>query len=334
VKTSYAGLSADHRATLDGFNIQKADWELMQKIEPVISASGINHLTPNLAYGIPREDVAAMLAARGDITPKTSERLADMQVDRYKDDLARRLWLYLQEGSRNAINAPGEKVKRFLGGIPEAHNPIDAAKRTMWQLAMFFKQWPAELIPNTYARAFQRSDTFAAGAGRAIGQAVALTGAGYMALAVAALKNNQEPPDPTAPMTLVKAALKGGAGTLLSDITGSELIRQGSLKERLGGFVGGIGVSQVEPVLKVIQDGLAGKDMGKSEQRLFKDQMGFTQAWYSALATNYFFLWHLYDTMSPGWAQQEEQQAEQYGKPYGALPFTGEAAKPTNAVGQ
>lgn len=329
LKKPFDGLTAPHQSTLKGFNIQGDDWKLMQSIAPVLSSHGIEHLTPNLAYTVPDEDIHAMLESRGAINEKTGENMAAQMVGKYKDDLARRMWLYLQEGSRNMLNQPGTKVASLLQGSQEAHTTTDAAWRTARQLATFFKQWPTELIYNTYARNFFRSDTLASGTARTLATASGLAVAGYMTMAVTSLYKGEQPPDPTDIKTWAKAALRGGSGTILADLTGSEILRQGNFKERIGSMLGGVAVSQVEPAVKLLSDGLAGKDVDKDMQKLFKDQVGFTQAWYSALATNYLFLWHLYDTINPGWAEKEEADAEKYGHPY-----LSDSVRPTQAVGQ
>lgn len=224
-----------------------------------------------------------------------------------------------------AIGLPGAKTKAWLSFVKENPNSqFGAAMRTAINLATFFKQWPTELIATTYGRDALRSQNKSSGMMRAISTAVGLTAAGFMTLSANALRQGKEPPNPEDIKTWAEAALRGGAGTVLSDITGGEALRSGSFYTRVGRFASGVGGSEAEPIYNLASDALKGKNLEPSEAKLVRDN--FPKIWYTDLAVNYMFMYKLLDTIEPGWAQKEQEKAQKAGTPY--------FVKPTQAAGQ
>ena len=313
--TDFDKLDTLHRSTLESNNIKAEDWKLLQSVQPQMNSMGIGHVTPPLAYRIDNEAVQNMLRARGDIGEKTTQALADTMTERYKDDLARRTWLYLNDGSKMALNLGTSRAREVLSFVKQ--NPqtqFGAAMRTMINLATFFKQWPTELIYNAYGRDVLRSGNAPSATLRAASTAAMLTVAGYMTLATNALRQGKEPPKPLDGKTWVDSALRGGAGTVVSDMVGSELSREGSFYERAGRYATGVGGTELKPLADLAADAFKGKSLGKDAQRLVSDNV--PKLWYSQLGLNYLYLWNLYDTLDPGWAEKDEERQEKYGTPY------------------
>ena len=326
LKMPYESLDALHRETLRSHNIGASEWWLLQHItEFTKDRNGLDHMTPNLVLDIPTEKIEPILRAKGVISDKASQAMAEAQASRFRDDLAMRVALYYSEGSRMATNVPGERTRQLLQG--------DANIGTFWggmrYLATQFKQWPVELMMNTMARELKRNPTALAKAGGLMSLATMLTATGYMRDVAFNLSHGQEPPDPSKMATWASAAQRGGTFMLIGDMVASEIMRGKDTGKAFASLITGpSGANLAYPILDMMRKGAAGHDVSKEMKRYGMDRgKMFTNAWYANLATHYLFLNSLYDMIDPDWSRKQEANQQKYGTPY-----LFNAARPTQGL--
>ena len=299
--------------------IKPADWELLRKVDPV-KHEGQNFFTPDMADRIDDKGVEKIVREQGNLPKNISDKGMAAAVAKYKEDLALSLTGMAADESKRALNIPGPRTRALLyqGAKP------GTVPGELWRAAMQFKQWPTELILNSFGRAINDNPTTGAKALGLFHLTAGLTVAGYLRMALREATNGNHPPDLSKPETILQAAQEGGAVTMLGDMFAGMLHQHdyGRAIASLGGPTAG----DVYDVGKVAWDAAHGKKVKGEASDLAMHQIPFVNLFYTKLLTNYFFLWGLHDMIHPGWSQRYEAAVQ---KETGQKPYLG----PSQAVG-
>lgn len=210
---SFDKLHPEMQANLKDYGINEKKWDMLRSTDNVAELNGRKYFTADMADRIDNNVIKQELLDQKLIKETSPQHRVDKAIADYKNDLGLNITAMQEEEARRALNIPGVNTRLLLNGSTKAGSVGGELRRLLTQ----FKQWPTELILNSYARNAYASQTTGQAAFNNIKLAALLTFAGYMRVAVNNAASGKDIPDPRDPKTMGEAFLQGGAGTVMLD---------------------------------------------------------------------------------------------------------------------
>lgn len=204
------------------YDIKPMEWDSIRK--GVEDVGGSKQLFPDSVRGIPKEEIAKMVEAKG-------QKVSDRTVALYRDDLESRFRNQYIDRVDYANLKPGAKEMSILHFGTRPGTPEGEAARFIAQ----FKAYPVAYFTKTLSRDLYGRTGNAERIGAMATVAAATTIGGFGSLTLNALASGKTPPDPTKWATFQASMVKGGGLGILTDyIFGEGTIGRSPMDTALG----------------------------------------------------------------------------------------------------
>jgi hypothetical protein len=285
------------QGNLTTYGIDKEKWDMLRNASEPTTFNGEKYLTPDMGQRVDAATAEAYLRSKGMLGDKATQNMVDASVARFRDDLSHTLTAMYSEEARRALNLPGGETRAILLRTAQRGTLGGELTRAIMQ----FKQWPTELILNTFGRTIYASQTkgqIAFGMMHLMGM---LTAAGYLRLALNDITSGKAPREPDG-KTMTEAFIAGGAGTVFGDVIAAAARQRdylGVVESLAGPSLGG-----AIDAGKNVFDYAHGKPvMGNIEHQLPR-QIPLQNLYWLNLLHNYMFQ-HIFENMNnPGWDER------------------------------
>ena len=309
----YADIGEREQRIMLGFDIQKPEWDLLNKAEwHVVGDQRI--FTPDIAHKIPDADVEAYLRAKsGRISSWTTADSVAAQVAKTKDDLALKVASYFTDRGGYAVLEAGPRERAMLYQGTRPGTPLNMALKLLLQ----WKQFPAAMISRTWGREIYGGQ---GKMGAVAGLTELMVSATFTGMLANVLSNALKGQDPFAtfreqPLQAVAAGfIRAGGGSIYGDFLLGEWSRFGhSFVSTLAGPT----FSQLDNVATIWSDITHGskghnlRDAATQSVKTIRDNTPFLNMVYTRMAVDYLFMYRFQEWMNPGYLQRMEQRMKQ-----------------------
>lgn len=242
-------LNPYYQANFKKVGIDAPDWEAVKLLADEVKLSSgrkiklmSSEFVDKISDDVANTAIAANKAAKGD-----SYRIST--PDQYRADIERKINVLYDNFAQDAAPNPGVREKAILNqGTVEGTLP-GTLMRSLGMLKSFSIK-----MGSVTSRIYNSNPTGAPANRLMAAHVLGLTGAGYAVASLKAVLNNETPPDPTNPKTLVDSFVRGGAGALYSDFLISNWDKSG--KDKVFGLMGpaaGTAASAIDLTRKTFQ---------------------------------------------------------------------------------
>lgn len=305
----FEALGESERRILKGFEIEKAEWDLLHKVD-WHDFDGKAYLTPDVATRLSGDDVRAYLVAAGRFQKDATGPTVNMLVDRARNDLAQKLWTYFVDRGEFAVLEAGAREKAMLYQGSRSGTALGTALR----LVMQFKQFPLMMMTKTWGRELYGGQ---GAGGKVAGLAELFIASTFLGIIANMLNQAAKGQDPTAvwknkPAQAVLAGIiRGGAGSIYGDFLLGEFNRHGrGVVESLAGPTFGQ-LNNLTSIWSDLTHMKAKAATAMTAGRLVRDNLPFMNMIYTKLAFDYLIYYRLQEAINPGFLQRYERTMKQ-----------------------
>jgi hypothetical protein len=310
---AHAELGGAEARAMKLFDINKAEWELLRKVE-WNEIGGKTYLTPEVATRLSDADVKAYLVETGKLHKDASGPAVDLMVKDARDNLGIKLASYFADRGEYAVLEVGARERaRLYGGASEEWRP-GTVKGEALRLMLQFKAFPTAMIMKTWGRELygqERSLNQVAGITEFIAYATLL---GVAASALNQLVKGQDPLSKWRNKpgeALLAGFIRGGAASIYGDYLLSEFSRHGfSFVQGLAGPTFGQADSLME-IWNALRSGNVKEQTGVAAARLARNNAPFMNLWFTKWGFDALVYWQFAEWMSPGFSQRLERTTKE-----------------------
>jgi polyhydroxyalkanoate synthesis regulator phasin len=302
---AFEALGESEQRILKGFEIQKAEWDLLHKVE-WNDIGGNAYLTPDVATKLTDDDVRAYLVTAGRLPKDAKGDSANFLIERTRNDLAQKLWTYFVDRGEFAVLEAGARERAILYQGTRSGTALGTALR----LIMQFKQFPLMMMTKTWGREINGGQGTG---GKIAGLAELFIASTFLGMVANALNQAAKGQDPTSvwknkPASAVIAGMiRGGAGSIYGDFLLGEFSRHGhSAVETLAGPTFG----QLNTLTEVWSDLTHMKAKAATAMtatRMVRNNLPFMNMIYTKAAFDYMIYFRLQEAINPGYLQRYER---------------------------
>lgn len=219
------------QSTLQAYEIGRAEWDLLHKVDwhEFADADGVvtTYLTPDVAGKLADADLKAYLIEKGTLHKNAPDGPSvDFAIARAREDLADRLWTFFADQGEFAVLEPGarEHAKLFRG--KQAGTPEQIAL----QILMQYKSFTAAMIMKTWGREIHGGQ---GRLGAVAGLAELFIASSILGVAANALNMTVKGQDPLSVWrdnptgAALSGMLRGGAASIYGDFLLGQFSRHG-----------------------------------------------------------------------------------------------------------
>lgn len=301
----WGDLSGELRNMMGLYNIDEGKWNLI-RIGASHEADGRMYLTPEGVKTIPKAELEQYIESVG-------RTVNDASVQNLRDDLASALRSLFIDRAHYAVIEPGPRTKAFfLRGTQPG---------TVWgevaRLIAQFKSFPTAMIQKTWGREIYGRGYDSVGEylkrGKGDMQGMVhlmlwLTLFGYGAMSVKDLLKGRTPRDPLSPAAWTAAFLQGGGAGIYGDFLFGDMRNRfgGGLLNTIAGPVLGTGEDLADLYGRVKN----GDDAAAKAFRIAVNNTPFINMFYTRMALDYLFIYHVQEMLNPGYLRRMERRIE------------------------
>lgn len=315
----HGSLPAELSRVLDLYGIGSQEWDLIRASAWTVE-SGNRYLSPDQLGTLPLESMDPLLRSQG-------RAVNGLNRVKMRNELETKLRTYLADRTDYAVPSPGVAEQRLTTMGTRAGTPLGEAVR----LIMMFKSFPITILQKIGGR-----EIYGRGAGTFaewvrsdhrgkfnMATLVAMTAiGGYLSGTIRdALKGRKPKPlvtDGQINMATVNdAMLRGGGLGILGDILFQEYDRRGH--SFIGTMAGPI-VGQLDPIADMVTRAKRGESIGADAAKFVQNNTPFVNLFYIRPILDYFILWNLQESMSPGTLRRTEKSVEDRGQEFFVKP--------------
>jgi len=278
------------RDSLRVHGISQEKWNIIQKAKFKI-ANGREHITPDALREL---DASAF---KGLVKGKATES----KLLRARQDLEDEFRSFFVTESDFGVPTPGARERALIrAGRPGS--VLGSISELFWQ----FKMFPLTLITKVWPRLMK------AGAPGIVHLMAMTTLLGYASLSIKDMLKGRTPRDPFSVKTWTSAFVNGGGAGIYGDFLFQDFNIYG--RDFLS-TVSGPTFGKVQDLARIWAAARQGNpDAASKTIKLIMDSAPFSNLFFTKLATDYLFMWHIQEALNPGYLRRLEKRVKDENK--------------------
>lgn len=259
------------------------------------------------------DGVEERIRAREELTAGELAKL-DPAITRILEDqreaTAMKLQTLYADEVKSAVIQPDARTMSFVRQGSRPGTAVGEGLRLFWQ----FKTFGIAIMQRAFLREFWGYDKGRGGrfgVSELMGLSTLMAGGmafGYMAMALKDLLKGREPRPVDNYETWMAAAAQGGAFGIYGDFMFGESNRFG---QSFLATIGGPSVSKGQQIVDLWNKVRSGDDAGAQAFRTLINNTPYNNLFYTRIAADYLFLYHIQEALNPGYLRRMERRIEQ-----------------------